>query len=171
MNIRKPYTISESEKNRIRGLHSNFKNIINEQYSDEELNELKLAGEGDCCGGGLHCAHGCCDCECCEYDQKPDFMTIPPNGGSDERIDREVEMGETALPTGWTMKTPEELQEEAGMDDIYEIWSGQEDSDSLRESMRDTGTSGEMVYELPRRFGKKRLTESQLISMINTIIK
>ena len=66
------------------------------------------------------------------------------------------------------MKTPEELQEEAGMDDIYEIWSGQEDTDSLRESMRDTGTSGEMVYELPRRFGKKRLTESQLISMINT---
>jgi len=29
----------------------------------------------------------------------------------------------------------------------------------------------ETVYELPARFGKKRLTESQLINMINTITK
>ena len=27
------------------------------------------------------------------------------------------------------------------------------------------------VYELPKRFGNKRLTESQLIDMVNTIVK
>ena len=39
MNIKKPYTISESEKNRIMGLHS--KKVLNEDYSnDMEEDEL-----------------------------------------------------------------------------------------------------------------------------------
>tara|TARA_B100000287_G_scaffold430237_1_gene485089 strand:+ start:66 stop:950 length:885 start_codon:yes stop_codon:yes gene_type:complete len=78
---------------------------------------------------------------------------------------------ETALPTGWTMKTLEEIDNENDMDDIYEIWAGAEDDKALRESINDNGTVSETTYKLPARFGNKRLTESQLINMIKTIIK
>ena len=77
-------------------------------------------------------------------------------------------MGEMVIPQGWTMKSPTELEEEAMMDDIYEVWSGQEDRDAL---IREMNMTKETVYELPARFGKKRLTESRLINMINTITK
>ena len=80
-------------------------------------------------------------------------------------------MRETALPTGWTMRTKEEIEEENIMDDLYEVWSGHEDDKALRESMMDDGTIKEQWYELPLRFGNKRLTESQLLRMIDTIIK
>ena len=63
------------------------------------------------------------------------------------------------VPEGWTMKSPEELEEEAMMGDVYEVWSGQEDRDAL---IREMNMTKETVYELPARFGKKRLTESQL---------
>ena len=84
---------------------------------------------------------------------------------------KKSEMRETALPTGWTMRTKEEIEEENIMDDLYEVWSGHEDDKALRESMMDDGTIKEQWYELPLRFGNKRLTESQLLRMIDTIIK
>ena len=210
MNIRKPYTITESEKNRIRGLHTNLKNVINEYYDDRTWeDQIKDLSKGiptpDNPFGGTSSEGGSEeDLEKGDrrYVEMGEEMLTDLNGGTYEVAEERGKVDSVIfeptagppglgggvpgtpgggtpastnpggnLPKGWTMKTPEELQEEAGMDDIYEIWSGQEDTDSLRESMRDTGTSGEMVYELPRRFGKKRLTESQLISMINTIIK
>jgi hypothetical protein len=164
MNIRKPYTITESEKNRIRGLHTNLKNIITES---SELNE------GPYCPDGCPENHTCTWTGCEPNWSIDDFMSsgkVDDKPSGDRRAGK-MEMGETALPTGWTMKTLEEVEEEGYMDDLYEVWSGQEDRDSLSESINDNGTSGEMVYELPGRFGNKRLTESQLIDMINTIIK
>ena len=154
MNIRKPYTITESEKNRIRGLHANLKNVINEYYDDRTWeDQIKDLSKG-------------------LPDNPFGKKTDTPSEEDWEKGDRRyMEMGETALPTGWTMKTLEEVEEEGYMDDLYEVWSGQEDREALIESINDNGTSGEMVYELPGRFGNKRLTESQLINMINTIIK
>ena len=46
---------------------------------------------------------------------------------------------------------------------------GKRDGEFLINS--DDGTIKESVYQLPARFGNKRLTESQLIHMIKTIIK
>ena len=66
------------------------------------------------------------------------------------------------------MKTITEIEEERSMDELYEIWSGKEDRDSLLKEMNEPK---EKVYELPARFGHKRLTESQLINMIKTITK
>ena len=234
-------TISESEKNRILGLHNNYKNILNEEsgheeamhygsdegHDDKELDALKshmdsleddmnydhihddydmeegMMGmmcekcggvhEGTCGGvdkdkeiyesffGNLHespyCAGGCPDGHTCTWTgcEPNNSMRDNFNGRKSEVIgvdsnikNQRKEMGEMKVPEGWTMKSPEELEEEAMMGDVYEVWSGQEDRDAL---IREMNMTKETVYELPARFGKKRLTESQLINMINTITK
>ena len=290
MKIKKPYTISESEKERIRGLHNNVKNLLREDSSEDEsyhygkdmghddkelydlkhdggghihiddleddihydddhdwgvhekeleedspapvgeLNDGECGGPGQCSckdvetlkkqmgrgevhelfkawdeqGGCCYCAGvfqlcpcpepdswddileeaeegGCCACptdhkdfpgcthDCCEAIR--DDAAMRRDGGRGKKRDVSTELGETSLPTGWTMKTLEEINEEGTMDDLYEVWSGHEDDQALRESMRDDGTIKESIYQLPARFGNKRLTESQLIHMIKTIIK
>ena len=132
----------------------------------------------------------CCDSmkPCCTDESHPNHDDIHGHWGKVDHSDRDKfdgrksrvigvdsdiknqrkEMGEMVIPQGWTMKSPTELEEEAMMDDIYEVWSGQEDRDAL---IREMNMTKETVYELPARFGKKRLTESQLINMINTITK
>ena len=204
-------TISESEKNRILGLHNNYKNILNEDsgheeamhygsdegHDDKELDALK--SHMDSLEDDMHYDHIHDDYDIEEnkmYDaarrEHPEFPWDDPiedheyskvdhsdrdkfDGrksrviGVDSDIkNQRKEMGEMVIPQGWTMKTPTELEEEAAMDDLYEIWSGKEDRDAL---IREMNMTKETVYELPARFGKKRLTESQLINMINTITK
>lgn len=237
MRLRKPYTISESEKERIRGLHNNVKKMLTEDSAEEESynygkdmghddkelydlkkgdgshthiddleddihydrehdwgvheSELEEAEESDQCAcppnhiGLKHDPiHGCHGSGC-----RPIGGWNPGDDGGkisdDEGYGGEpsAKMGpikhfttnerihETALPTGWTMKTLEEIDNENDMDDIYEIWAGAEDDKALRESINDNGTVSETTYKLPARFGNKRLTESQLINMIKTIIK
>jgi hypothetical protein len=216
-------TISESEKNRILGLHNNYKNILNEDsgheeamhygsdegHDDKELDALK--SHMDSLEDDMHYDHihddydleeaitggpfrtqtdYCCDSmkPCCTDESHPNHDDIHGHWGKVDHSDRDKfdgrksrvigvdsdiknqrkEMGEMVIPQGWTMKSPTELEEEAMMDDIYEVWSGQEDRDAL---IREMNMTKETVYELPARFGKKRLTESQLINMINTITK
>jgi len=247
MKIKKPYIVTESEKERIRGLHNNVKNLLREDSSedesyrygkdmghdDKELYDLKHDGGGHIhvddleddihyddehdwgtdedyeleeslyddarrefpnhpwedkvelneapyCPGGCpeecDCVHsgkfGSCDCGLSDWDNAfSGGRKAEPSDGGDREQSNKMEMGETALPTGWTMRTQEEIEEENIMDDLYEVWSGHEDDKALRESMVDDGTIEEQWYELPLRFGNKRLTESQLLRMIDTIIK
>jgi len=257
MRIKKTYTVTESEKNRIRGLHNNVKNLLREEAGccacgdgtcthkccgsawppstpksvsrggnerevgeaydgrtwEDQIKDLSkgiptpgnpsggmVSGGGGCCtcpDFPFNCEHACCpdsrgkvagtkelnespfcDGGCpeghsctwsgCMPDWDIDDFTHKTTGGKKGRT---KEMRETTLPTGWTMRTKEEIEEENIMDDLYEVWSGHEDDKALRESMMDDGTIKEQWYELPLRFGNKRLTESQLLRMIDTIIK
>ena len=93
----------------------------------------------------------------------PGGPIVPPNpagGGTQSTIPG-------GLPKGWVMKTPEELDEENAMDDLYEVWLGHEDNVVLEAPY----TIKEKIYELPARFGNKRLTETEMVNMINSIIK
>ena len=250
MNLRTKYTVTESEKNRIRGLHNKAKNLLREDsgYQEGEMCEECGGVHEGACGGDMYEGMGMM-CETCgkvhegacgggmyededveayaelqsdNFDElyekegdeakggknrtkgpvqterdgrvtnpkdQPSCAAFIGGGGGcyychgvfqstpcEEKFDpqdffnegKKREMGETALPQGWTMKTATELEDESMMDDIYEVWSGKEDRDSLLNEMR---PKKEIVYQLPRRFGSKRLTESQLINMINTITK
>tara|TARA_R110001592_G_scaffold44569_1_gene143197 strand:- start:1654 stop:2307 length:654 start_codon:yes stop_codon:yes gene_type:complete len=117
---------------------------------------MKVAGGDGPCPCGINSGHpvGSMSHDCC--------------GDGRMSKGKKTEMGETALPQGWTMKTATELEDESMMDEIYEVWSGQEDKQSLLNEMRQ---QKETVYQLPARFGNKRLTESQLINMISNITK
>ena len=130
---------------------------------------LEEAEEGGCCACPTDHDFPGCTHDCCEAIR--DDAAMRRDGGRGKKRDVSTELGETSLPTGWTMKTLEELDEEGTMDDLYEVWSGHEDDQSLRESMTDNGTIKESIYQLPARFGNKRLTEAQLIHMIKSIIK
>mgnify|MGYP003635307101 CR=1 FL=1 len=81
-----------------------------------------------------------------------------------ERLNEQIE-----LPKGWKMISPEELDEENVMDDLYEVWLGHEDNIVLEDNT--PYMVKEKIYELPARFGNKRLTEIEMINMINSIIK
>lgn len=142
MKIRKPYTITESEKNRIRGLHTTtLQKLINEQAVCES------------CGKVHENKHGC---GVAYEEELGEEMLTDLNGGT-------YEVAETNLPDGWRMMTKEDLQEERYMGDMYDVWFGNEKDDVILEQQ-------ETMYELPKRFGNKRLTESALINMINNII-
>lgn len=219
--MKSKFTISESEKNRIRGLHTNFKNILTEDsgheeamhygsdegHDDKELYDLERhVGDleddmhydhihddydmEEAYVGGHEQTNYCCDtlsCPCDDpthrnYDKYPidmfgkvDHSDRDKFDGRKSRVvgvDSDIEdqrlQKEAVLPKGWKMKTITEIEEERSMDELYEIWSGKEDSDSLLKEMNEPK---EKVYELPARFGHKRLTESQLINMIKTITK
>jgi len=60
-----------------------------------------------------------------------------------------------------------DLEEIRYMNELYDVTLGHEDIPNPLEG--DTRT--ESIYELPKRFGNKRLTESQLIDMVNSIVK
>tara|TARA_B100000287_G_scaffold426387_1_gene474209 strand:+ start:1106 stop:1777 length:672 start_codon:yes stop_codon:yes gene_type:complete len=223
--MKSKFTISESEKNRIRGLHTNFKNMLTEDsgheeamhygsdegHDDKELYDLErhvgdleddmhydhihddYDMEEAYVGGYGHQTDYCCDSmrPCCTDKDHPHYDTIHPAGhevygkvdhsdrdefdgrksrvvGVDSDIKKQRELKETVLPKGWKMKTITEIEEERSMDELYEIWSGKEDRDFLLKEMNEPK---EKVYELPARFGHKRLTESQLVNMIKTITK
>jgi len=233
MKIRKPYTISESEKNRIRGLHSNLlkedsghDEAMNygrdEGADDRRLYDLKHDGGSqshiDKLEDDMHYDHIHDD-----YDMEEELEEISDwaNDYEDGDDDWKEEMGEEMLtdlnggtyevaeergmveptlirgggppglgggvpgttadgipastkpggnlPKGWRMSTPQELEEEGYMSDLYEVWLGHEETELISEGNGRPLT--ELVYELPSRFGNKRLTEGELVNMINTIIK
>tara|TARA_Y100000034_G_scaffold127967_1_gene181740 strand:- start:117 stop:1199 length:1083 start_codon:yes stop_codon:yes gene_type:complete len=99
--------------------------------------------------------------------------------GPDIPKDREVgmfrggespaQLGEGKLPKGWKMVTPAELDEEDMMDDLYEVWLGHENKIGMVQETPNLRKP--RIFELPTRFGNKRLTEIELVNMINTIIK
>jgi len=99
--------------------------------------------------------------------------------GPDIPKDREVgmfrggespaQLGEGKLPKGWKMVTPAELDEEDMMDDLYEVWLGHENKIGMVQE--NPNLRKPRIFELPTRFGNKRLTEIELVNMINTIIK
>jgi len=60
-----------------------------------------------------------------------------------------------------------DLEEIRYMNELYDITLGHEDIPNPLEGR----VMVETTYELPKRFGNKRLTESQLIDMVNSIVK
>jgi|TARA_R110002020_G_scaffold1110_1_gene5478 hypothetical protein len=234
MKIRKPYTISENEKNRIRGLHSKLlkedsghDEAMNygrdEGADDRRLYDLKHDGGSqshiDKLEDDMHYDHIHDD-----YDMEEELEEISAwaNDYEDGDDDWKEEMGEEMLtdlngstyevtegenakvdvvvmpdntplgpgginppfpaggipastkpggnlPKGWRMSTPQELEEEKYMSDLYEVWLGHEETELISEGIG--RPLKELVYELPSRFGNKRLTEGELVNMINTIIK
>ena len=222
MKINKPYTISESEKNRIRGLHTK---VLREDsgreesshygkdmgHDDKELYDLKHDDAShvhiDDLEDDIHYDH---DHDLGAGKDELEEISAWANDYEDVDDDWEEEMGEEMLtdlngstyhvaeekgkvdtvifeptggppglgggvpgtpgggvpastnpgvnlPKGWKMATPEEIEEEEYMSDLYEVWLGDEET--------------EVIYELPSRFGNKRLTETELVNMINTIIE
>ena len=192
MKIRKPYTISESEKNRIRGLHgkllkedSGHDEAMNygrdEGHDDKELYDLKHHGGSkrhiDNLEDDMHFDHIHDD-----YDMEEEIKEIAVWGEDNEDWKEEMgeevltdlngntyEVAETAIPQGWRKGTPQDIAEEEYMSDLYEVWLGHEETEVISEGIG--RPVKELVYELPSRFGNKRLTESELVNMINTIIK
>ena len=61
---------------------------------------------------------------------------------------------------GGDMKRKADLEEIKYMNELYDITLGHEDK-----------VLEEVTYELPKSFGNKRLTESRLIDMVNSIVK
>ena len=59
----------------------------------------------------------------------------------------------------WELGKNSDLEEITYMNELYDVTLGHEDVPT------------ELMYELPKRFGNKRLTESQLIDMVNSIVK
>jgi len=106
-----------------------------------------------------------------DMEYKKEFATssTSPKRPSPQYIDRERLNEQIELPKGWRMVSPEELDEENAMDDLYEVWLGHEDNIVLEDNT--PYTIKEKIYELPARFGNKRLTETEMINMINSIIK
>tara|TARA_R110001583_G_scaffold37545_1_gene122188 strand:- start:3635 stop:4174 length:540 start_codon:yes stop_codon:yes gene_type:complete len=179
MKIGKPYTITESEKNRIRGLHLGLKSIIQEQTVCEECGGVH---EG-ACGGDMYEGTGMM-CETCGKvhegacggmyeDELDEEMLTDLNGGTYEIAEmtpglpkgwKMGEVSETNVPDGWKMVSKTDIQEQKYMEDIYDVWFGNETDDVISEERQ-------TIYQLPKRFGNKRLTETALINMINNIIK
>ena len=156
MKIGKPYTIIETQKNRIRGLHLGLKSIIQEQTVCEECGGVH---EGAC--GGMY------------EDELDEEMLTDLNGGTYEIAEmtpglpkgwKMGEVSETNVPDGWKMVSKTDIQEQKYMEDIYDVWFGNETDDVISEERQ-------TIYQLPKRFGNKRLTETALINMINNIIK
>jgi len=54
----------------------------------------------------------------------------------------------------------DDLEEIRYMNELYDVTLGHEDKELV-----------EVTYELPKSFGNKRLTESRLIDMVNSIVK
>ena len=232
MKINKPYTISESEKNRIRGLHTK---VLREDsgreesshygkdmgHDDKELYDLKHDDAShvhiDDLEDDIHYDHDhdlgdgkdeleeisvwANDYEDVDDDWREEMgeeMLTDLNGGTYEVAEeREQGMVEPTLirggggppgggpivppttstginastipgglPKGWKMVTSQEIEEEDYMSDLYEVWLGDEETELVSEGI----PNKEQIYELPSRFGNKRMTETELVKMINTIV-
>ena len=76
------------------------------------------------------------------------------------------------LPKGWKMLSKQEIDEEESMSDVYEVWLGHEETELVSEGITNITRrpKKEQIYELPKRFGNKRMTESELIGMVNAIV-
>tara|TARA_R100001377_G_scaffold77321_1_gene54560 strand:+ start:2289 stop:2873 length:585 start_codon:yes stop_codon:yes gene_type:complete len=193
MKIRKPYTITEGEKSRIMGLHKTAKNILtedsgyeedmnyesNKSHDDKELYDLSHDGSSQTHIDNLKADMSYDDIHD-DYDMEEGMMCETCGkvhegacGGTYEgELDEEMltdlnggtyEVAETSMPEGWKMVTKDDIQEQKNMDDVYEVWFGNESDELITED-------NQTMYELPKRFGNKRLTETALVNMINNII-
>jgi len=205
MKIKKPYTITESEKNRIIGLHS--KRVLNEEmgmmcetcgkvhegacggtYETEELEEIsdwandyddgdddwrEEMGEEmltDLNGGTYEVAEG-------RGMVEPTLIRGgggPPSGITPGNTAGGIPMSTIpGLPKGWKVVTQQEIEEEETMSDLYEVWLGHEETELVSEGAQNINRrpKKEQIYELPRRFGNRRMTESELVNMVNAIVK
>ena len=70
------------------------------------------------------------------------------------------------------MLNAQEIGEEESMSDLYEVWLGHEETQLFSEGISNITRrpNKEQIYELPKRFGNKRMTESELVNMVNTIL-
>lgn len=174
MKIKKPYTITESEKTRIMGLHS--KRVLNEE-AGMMCETCGKVHEGAC--GGTYeteeleeISDWANDYEDVDDDWKSemDEEELTNLNGGTYHVAEEVVPG--GLPNGWKMRTQQDLEEEEVMSDLYEVWLGHEETELVSEGVQNINRrpKKEQIYELPGRFGNRRMTESELVNMVNAIV-